>query len=68
MSEFGAFGKLPYVFMPACPVRESAGENKAPETATDNHKVVTVLDITRCNERSPTERVWIWIGGYRGRE
>ena len=31
-------------------LRESAGENKARETATDDHKVVTVLDITRSNE------------------
>ena len=49
-------------------LRESASENEARETASDDYKVVTVLDITRSNERSPTERVWIWIGGYRGRE
>ena len=31
-------------------LRESAGEDQTRETATDDHKVVTVLDITWSNE------------------
>jgi hypothetical protein len=52
-------------------LRESAGEDEAGETATDDDKVVALLDVGGGNEGARAEwvwKAWKWRAGGQRRE